>query len=234
MARLGMRMGVFVVNPATAFGKVTFAGGDKAFTDSFLADVRECVTVAKRVNAKWMTVVMGEVAPRIEPEYQTAYSVDILRRAAEILEPHGLVMVLEPLNRRDHPSLYLTRIPQAFQILQPGPQLLILLLQLLVLFQQLLQLLIDAFDIFFYGTHFFTSFYAGRRGRYMLPLRGLKQISTSFPYFCIQFFLISRNDPRHHGIYFLVGHGLFFVQEGKAHRHRFFAGSQFLAFKYIE
>ena len=116
MSRLGMRMGVFVVNPATAFGKVTFAGGDKAFAESFLTDVRESVTVAKRVNAKWMTVVMGEVAPRLEPEYQAAYSIEILRQASAILEPHGLVMVLEPLNRRDHPSLFLTRVPQAYQI----------------------------------------------------------------------------------------------------------------------
>ena len=36
--------------------------------------------------------------------------------AAEILEPHGLVMVLEPLNFRDHPGLFLTKSSQAFQI----------------------------------------------------------------------------------------------------------------------
>lgn len=34
----------------------------------------------------------------------------------DILEPHGLVMVLEPLNFRDHPGLFLTESPQAFQI----------------------------------------------------------------------------------------------------------------------
>ena len=33
-----------------------------------------------------------------------------------LLEPHGLVMVLEPLNRRDHPGMFLTRVPQAYQI----------------------------------------------------------------------------------------------------------------------
>jgi hydroxypyruvate isomerase len=68
------------------------------------------------VNAKWATVVMGTVAPRLEPEYQTANAVEILRAASERLERAGLVMVLEPLNRRDHPNLFLTRIPQAFQI----------------------------------------------------------------------------------------------------------------------
>lgn len=116
MARLGMRMGVFVLNPSTAFGKVTFAGGDAAFTASFLDDVRASIEVAKRVNARWMTVVMGDLAHRLEFEYQTANAVEVLRRGAELLEPHGLVMVLEPLNRRDHPGMFLTRVPQAYQI----------------------------------------------------------------------------------------------------------------------
>lgn len=116
MSRLGMRMGVFVVNPDTAFGKVTFAAGSDDFRDSFLADVDASIEVAKRVNARWMTVVMGDIAHRIEPEYQTANAVEILRRAAERLEPHGLVMVLEPLNRRDHPGMFLARVPHAYQI----------------------------------------------------------------------------------------------------------------------
>lgn len=116
MGRLGMRMGVFVLNPDTAFGKVTFAQGGEDFTGSFLADVRASIEVAKRVNAKWMTVVMGDIAHRLEPEYQTANAVEILRRAAGLLEPHGLVMVLEPLNRRDHPGMFLARVPHAYQI----------------------------------------------------------------------------------------------------------------------
>lgn len=116
MTRLGMRMGVFVVNPSTAFNKVTFASGDAAFVESFLADVQASIEVAKRVNAKWMTVVMGDLAHRLEFEYQTANAVEILRRASALLEPHGLVMVLEPLNRRDHPGMFLTRVPQAYQI----------------------------------------------------------------------------------------------------------------------
>lgn len=116
MARLGMRMGVFVVNPSTAFNKVTFAGGDSAFTTQFLEDVTASIEVAKRVRARWMTVVLGDLAHRLEPEYQTANAVEVLRRAAALLEPHGLVMVLEPLNRRDHPGMLLARVPHAFQI----------------------------------------------------------------------------------------------------------------------
>ena len=58
----------------------------------------------------------GHVDLRLHPDLQTANAVETLRRAAEILEPHGLVIVLEPLNPRDHPGQFLTRIPQAYQI----------------------------------------------------------------------------------------------------------------------
>ncbi|MEO8478184.1 MAG: TIM barrel protein [Gemmatimonadota bacterium] len=115
MSRLGMRMGVFVLNPETAW-TTTFAEGTDEFRESFLADTRASIEVAKRVRATWMTVVLGTEAPRLEPEYQTARAVEILRAASALLEPHGLVMVIEALNRRDHPSLFLKRIPQAYQI----------------------------------------------------------------------------------------------------------------------
>lgn len=115
LKRLGMRMGVFVVNPDTAW-TMTFAAGEASFRESFLKDIDASIEVAKRVGAKWATVVMGTIAPKLEPEYQTAHAVEILRAAAERCERDGLVMVLEPLNRRDHPSMFLARVPHAYQI----------------------------------------------------------------------------------------------------------------------
>jgi hydroxypyruvate isomerase len=115
MTDLGMTMGVFVVNGSTAWNP-TLSTGNKDSLDKFLGECKESVDVAKRVNAKWMTVVPGTVAPNLHPGYQNAHVIDALRRAAEIFEPHGLVMVLEPLNFRDHPSLFLTDIGQGYQI----------------------------------------------------------------------------------------------------------------------
>ena len=43
--------------------------------------------------------------------------IDNLRYAADICEPAGLVMVLEPLNWwRDHAGVFLTGVPQAYEI----------------------------------------------------------------------------------------------------------------------
>jgi len=115
MARLGMTMGVFVAHEIH-WTEPNLAGGRAEWRDAFLADIRSSVEVAKRVNATWMTVVPGHVDLRLDMGYQTANVVESLRQAAGILEPHGLVMVLEPLNPRDHPGLFLKKIPQAYEI----------------------------------------------------------------------------------------------------------------------
>jgi hydroxypyruvate isomerase len=115
MARLQMTMGVFVTY--AEFGKATFVNNDKEVRDMLLKQMRAAVEVAKRVNAKWTTVVPGMFSTRLEWDYQTANVIEHLKYCAEIFEPHGVIMVLEPLNAwRDHPGLFLTKIPQAYQI----------------------------------------------------------------------------------------------------------------------
>ena len=115
LGRLGMRMGVFVAH--SAWGAVSFASDDPAARDGILADMRRAVEVAGRVGARWCTVVPGEYDRGVERAYQTATVIDNLKRAAEVCEPAGLTMVLEPLNHwTNHPGVFLTGIPQAYQI----------------------------------------------------------------------------------------------------------------------
>jgi hydroxypyruvate isomerase len=115
MASRGIRMGVFVAHKIY-WNDPNLTSGKADHQDEFLTHIRESVEVAKRVNATWMTVVPGHVDLRLNMGYQTANVVQILRRAADILEPHGVVMVLEPLNPRDHPGQFLSELPQAYQI----------------------------------------------------------------------------------------------------------------------
>ncbi len=113
LARLEMRMGVFVAS--ADFQNVDFASSDPEVRERILSKIRDSVAVAQRVNARWCTVVPGRFDPGLEWDYQTANVIENLKRCAEILEPHGIVMVLEPLNAwTDHPGLFLTKIPQAY------------------------------------------------------------------------------------------------------------------------
>jgi hydroxypyruvate isomerase len=110
-----IEMGVFVAH--TIFWKeANLASGDEGLRTQFLQEIQESVAVARRVNATWMTVVPGHLDLRQDMGYQTAHVIESLKRAAEILEPHNLVMVLEPLNFINHPGLFLTRSDQAYSI----------------------------------------------------------------------------------------------------------------------
>jgi len=115
MLDLKMTMGVFVVNLDTAWG-ATLATGKADSRDKFLDECRASVDVAKRTNTKWMTVVPGTLEPRLNMGFQTGHVIDALRAASDIFAPHGLVMVLEPLNFRDHPGMFLSEVPQAYAV----------------------------------------------------------------------------------------------------------------------
>jgi hydroxypyruvate isomerase len=115
LADLGMTMGVFVATGD--FRNVTFASDQQEVREKLLQDMQRAVEISKRVNAKWCTVVPGRYDERLEWDYQTVNVIDNLKRCAEIVEPAGLIMVLEPLNPwKDHPGLFLTKIPQTFMI----------------------------------------------------------------------------------------------------------------------
>lgn len=110
---LGMTMGVFVVDGGDNW-KISLTTGKQEFKDNFIKTCKESVEAAKRVNAKWATVVPGFFERKMPMGLQTANVVDALRRGAEIFEPHGLVMVLEPLS--DTPELFLRFSDQTFEI----------------------------------------------------------------------------------------------------------------------
>ena len=109
----GIEMGVFV---AVFLKEGDVASGDLTKREEFLDYCKKSVEVAKRVNAKWMTVVPGKIAPKINMGYQTANVVETLKQASAIFEPHDLTMVLEPLNFFNHPGCFLTESPQAYEI----------------------------------------------------------------------------------------------------------------------
>lgn len=113
LAKLGMTMGVFVIDGGDNW-KVSLATGGPEFRDNFLKTCRAAVDVARRVNAKWMTVVPGYFERRLPIGVQTGHVIDALRAGADILAPHNLTMVLEPLS--DNADLFLRTSDQTYAI----------------------------------------------------------------------------------------------------------------------
>ncbi len=111
--QLGMTMGVFVIDGGDNW-KISLTTGNQDFKDNFIKTCKLSVEAAKRVNAKWATVVPGFFERKMPMGIQTANVVDALRRGAELLEPNGLVMVLEPLS--DTPELFLRFSDQTYEI----------------------------------------------------------------------------------------------------------------------
>ncbi len=112
----GMTMGVFV-----SFGDFSNSDfvtrTDKQYQDELRAKMRLAVETQKRVGATWTTVVPNSVNQKLDPGFQTANCITNLKVMAEVCEPTGLVMVLEPLNwYTNHPGLFLRGVPQAYAI----------------------------------------------------------------------------------------------------------------------
>ncbi|MCG7349221.1 hydroxypyruvate isomerase family protein [Sphingomonas sp. ACRSK] len=114
----GMTMGVFVASmPKWSQSRPLLGANDGAEREAFLTDVRSAIDVAKRLNANRMTVVTGFMDPKVPVEIQTARVIDVMRRAGDIVAPHAIAMVMEPLNTRtNHPGVYMQSIAQGYAV----------------------------------------------------------------------------------------------------------------------
>ncbi|PTQ11830.1 xylose isomerase [Sphingomonas oleivorans] len=118
LAQRGMTMGVFVASmPKWSEFRPLLGSNDDAEREAFLANIRTSVEVAKRLNAKHMTIVPGFMDRRVPEDIQTGRIIDLMRRAGDIVAPHGLVLVMEPLNTRtNHPGVFMQSIAQGYAV----------------------------------------------------------------------------------------------------------------------
>jgi hydroxypyruvate isomerase len=113
LAKLGMAMGVFV-QPGLGNDSNMLATGNADQVEKFIASCKEAVEIAKRIGSKLVTVVPGDFARKLPIGVQTGNVIEAIKRGTAILEPHGIIMVLEPLS--DNPDLFLRTPDQAYAI----------------------------------------------------------------------------------------------------------------------
>lgn len=115
IGKLGMEFGQFV--GTMNFSEVTFAGRDANVRENVLKEVRASVEIARRMNARFVHNVLGVADRKLPWDFQMANAIDLLKRIAEVYEPHGLIMVMESMNHKiDHPGMFLHTIPQAYAL----------------------------------------------------------------------------------------------------------------------
>ena len=115
-SRLGMTIGPFVTY--ADFAVTSFVTGDQAVRDMMKEKLNKARETAERTNVRTNLVVPGRFDERMDWDYQTANVIENLKWCSALCEPAGLVMVIEPLNPKDHPGLFLTKMAQAYQIVQ--------------------------------------------------------------------------------------------------------------------
>ena len=115
-----MTFGPFVLY--ADFAQKSFVTRDPEARNMLNARMKQGVETAKRIGCRWALVVPGRLDESLAGEYQTANVIDNLKFCLEICVPAGLILVLEPLNPRDHPGLFLTRIPPRRADLPGGGQ----------------------------------------------------------------------------------------------------------------
>lgn len=118
LTQRGMTMGVFVASmPRWSEFRPLLGSNNGDEREAFLKDVQGSIEVAKRLNATHMTVVTGFMDRKVPPNIQTGRIIDCMRRAGDIVAPHGLTLVMEPLNTRtNHPGVYMQSIGDGYAV----------------------------------------------------------------------------------------------------------------------
>lgn len=112
--RQSLEFGPFVAY--ADFSVKSFVTRDPAIRDMLKTRLAAAAECSRRTGARKALIVPGRFDESLEWGYQTANVIDNLKWAAGICQPAGLMITIEPLNPHDHPGLFLTKMPQAFQI----------------------------------------------------------------------------------------------------------------------
>jgi len=85
----------------------------------FLTEIKASIEAARRFETRRMVTLTGNQAPDMGREEQHESIVEGLKRASELVEPHGITLIVEPLNTLvDHQGYYLNHAVEAFEIIR--------------------------------------------------------------------------------------------------------------------
>jgi hydroxypyruvate isomerase len=115
LARRGMSLACFT--GVADFGRPTFASGRRDLRCEVLSELRCAIEAADRVGGKVLSVVAGQRDAALPPLDQRRHAIELLHRCADVCEPRGIVLLLEPIDHGPgHSRLFLRSARQAAEL----------------------------------------------------------------------------------------------------------------------
>jgi len=115
---LGLTAAQFSASPVKGFGH-GITNPDPSRRQEFEEEIRSAVAVAKKLGVKKLCVVAGEETKGYSRDEQTRAVIAALKAGAQIVEPEGITIILEPLNILvDHPRQLVVHSAHAADILK--------------------------------------------------------------------------------------------------------------------
>ncbi|HEV8071203.1 MAG TPA: TIM barrel protein [Planctomycetaceae bacterium] len=150
LARRGMSLACFT--GVADFGRPTFASGRRDLQCEVLSDLRRAIDAADRAGGKALSVVPGQRDAVLPPLHQRRNAIDLLQRCADLCEPRGIVLLLEPIDHGPGDSrLFLRSARQAAELCRAigrsSCRVLVDVYQQAVAGNDVLQLLVEVSDV---------------------------------------------------------------------------------------
>jgi hydroxypyruvate isomerase len=115
--KLGLECACLVGNRAVNPKGLTLV--DPADREAFLAEIQASTEAAKRFETTRLVTLTGNERSGVPREAQHKSIVEGLKRAHDVVAPHGVTLIVEPLNTLvNHQGYYLNHTPEAFEIMR--------------------------------------------------------------------------------------------------------------------
>ncbi len=115
--KLGLDCACLVGNRAVNPKGMTLV--DPADRPAFLAEIAASTEAAKRFETTRLVTLTGNELSGVPRDVQHKSIVEGLKRAHDVVAPHGVTLIVEPLNTLvNHQGYYLNHTPEAFEIMR--------------------------------------------------------------------------------------------------------------------
>jgi hydroxypyruvate isomerase len=115
--KLGLECACLVGNRAVNPKGMTLV--DPADREGFLTEIKASVEASKRFETTRLVTLTGNELAGVPREAQHRSIVEGLKRGHDVVAPHGVTLIVEPLNTLvDHAGYYLNHTAEAFEIMR--------------------------------------------------------------------------------------------------------------------